>query len=447
MLRNSEIQVFKSIRLVLICILTLTFSSLAYGQSCNSFLSANQTILSQFLERSQLEPLNIFSNPLEMYITNDPALNISVQRSKEFSGPIIEGPIINGHTRTSGKFRRGFDLPVAESKVFDLKYVVFESANSITALSKSYRNIESMPLGKELLLAKPLLEKNAELRILLTDAGLSVWTKSQLNQWLSDYSINSLSPTMMSEFIYRSAQDPHFRNSVSQEMALKVSRELDNVKQFEISNKEDILMFNEGLEVNSISFFYRSLFRESLLNQRLEFLNQIGKTTEFTKLSPEQRQEALQTLAFFPEFLYQAEQVARTRFNPEYALAEGGLVFASTEHGLKFNSNFNVAARMWRAVDDAKIETLHMGVFITKNRSHARFSPQELALLKHHIEKKWEEVQTTLKPSLRIKAEDLRFEVEKMDTEGYVLNVNISRTLAQHGLEPYLVFGLFNQLY
>lgn len=420
------------------------FCFLQYGQAktCRDFLLPSSTIKSNFLTYPTLTALNIFSNPLESFTASDARLDFIIPNVKKLE-PL--GPPVKATLTLERAVRPKSNVSKSEYKVFDLKYVIFDSEYSIMSVSKKYRNIWSTELGKELILAKSLLEKNPDYRILLTDSGLSIWTRSHLKQWLSDYALYSLSSSSMKEFIYEATLSSPFSNSVSSNMAYRITKELETYQNFEIKNKDRSSMFNEGYRSDWLSFLYRSLFRETLLNQRLEFLKAIGKETELSKLNTRELRDALQTLAFFPEFLYQPKSVSRIDLNSEYMLSDGSIVFSTQKRSIKSFQDFNVTLKVLRSVDDVKIENLSLALIIN-NKSSNDISVYDALKIQQHIERQWNELSNDLNVSHKLKKGDLKFNLETQEEGHFQLVVLGSSLLSQQGLAPYLLFGLFNKL-
>jgi hypothetical protein len=289
----------------------------------------------------------------------------------------------------------------------------------------------------------------------MTDVGLSLWLKSDLTRWLQAYSTNAMTPKRMDDFIFEALMVPVEHSSVpmlSGSMVERVVGDLNEVKSYEAINADEENFnpeLDEGFEADSISFFYRSLFRYSLLKQRLFFLNKIKKPTALAQLEPKNLEQVLQNLAYFPEFLYFADDLSRTGFFVEDVLAEGGVAFSSKTHPMKADKSYNVTSKLIRGVDDTKIETLNLSLFISKADSSVDFVDQDHDMLTVLISDAWQAVVTKYLPNHTVTPQDIKFDLEvpEDDNEPYIITVDLSKTLAEQGLEPYLMYALFNEFF
>jgi hypothetical protein len=129
---SSGVSLFLNLSLVLITFNQAMAQQQGQALSCDGYLAgASQSSL--FFERAELEPLNIFSNPLELLGSQDPALVFSYSgfKSITFSNEPAVTPryapseVSQGYNLSSGdssarSARPAFSLPVTERRVFDL---------------------------------------------------------------------------------------------------------------------------------------------------------------------------------------------------------------------------------------------------------------------------------------------------------------------------------------
>lgn len=432
---------------LVVFILGLSFPLWTYARSCKDFLSLSlETHKGSFLSHTTLRPLNLLSNPLENFIINDSSLDVPLARFKILDSHTPARNTITLEPQVQKNTKKKSSAANSERRVFDLKYVIFDSEYSIMLVSTKNRNIWSTELGRELLKAKELIAQNPDIRILLTDTGVSLWSKKQLESWLSDYLTYSLTPQSMKEFIYESAHDLRYNPTVSTQMAMRAVKELEAYKNFELS-KQDVGAADTGIKTDGLTFIYRSVFREALLQQRLEFLKHIGKETSFTQLTEKDKALALQTLAFFPEFLYQPNFAHQLGLKSEYMLSDGSLVFSAPPRATKSFEGFDVTLKAMRSVDDFKSENLSLALVITKRNSIEGVSVYDLLKLQEAIEGQWQALDSILKPSHRLQKRDLRFNLETHEQTGETqLVILASPLLVQHGSAPYLLYGLLHQL-
>lgn len=427
--------------LSLILFIFVKFSiQMAFANSCNEYLGA-EAYDGPFFERSSLDKLNLFTDPLELLISNDPGLN---QITTTFHN-LPQITYDHSDTTLSSKTKAKISKPDQNIfKVLDLKYIVLDSVASVERLLRAYKNAEQNNSLRELILAKQLMMNDPDYSLLFTDLGISLWKKNELKQWLSDYSINSLMPSMMEDYIYTKAQEIE-NGFISKDMALRVADELDKYKNFALENEDEIEIFNEGAEEDSLTFLYRSLFRHALLQKRVELLKAIGKKTALTSLDPVRQTFALQTLAFFPEFLYQTEKVTSLNMFSEFFVPEGGIIFTSASKRLEIEgSEYELVLKAQRWVDDTKTEGLMLILSINTSDEDVRLNAKDAVKITKYAYQKWFLLPEILKSTYKPKEKDLEIYLETTEDGSREITISSSHELGQNLLEPYLLFGLFN---
>lgn len=116
---------------------------------------------------------------------------------------------------------------------------------------------------------------------------------------------------------------------------------------------------------------------------------------------------------------------------------------------MKSDQAYNVVAKVIRAVDDTKIETLNMTLHISKADSSQDFEGQDWSMMSVLLAEAWQKVVNKYMPNYTVKPGDFKFQLESEDNDedSYVITVDISKTLAEQGLEPYLMYALFNEMF
>lgn len=439
---------------IIVLILGVSISPLVHAKLCSKFLGKSTEYSQRFLLRQDLEALNILSNPLENFVLSDAKLDIQISRNRSQDSSLQNvRQTITLERKSDSKLQT---IRPSNYKVFDLKYVVFDSELSIMSVSKKYRNVWSTALGKELLAAKDLLEANPNYRIVLTDSGLSLWTKESLKQWLSDYTLNSMTAQSMTEFIYSNAavelRHPTQLNSVSLSMAQRVAKELDAYKSFELENQVSDPMIPGEIKSDWLAYLYRSLFREALLEKRVEFLRTIGKKTELLDLSERDLSKALQDLSFFPEFLYEPTKASRLELQSDHMLSDGGIVFTSPQRNIALLKNLEVEFKALRALDDIKNESLSVALVVSRTDLQNR--PAEEGVVDIHdfvrlqklVHRYWEEVAAE-HPNYKLTSRDLKFNFEQQEDGSTQIVILASSLLSEHGVASYLLYSLYNKMF
>lgn len=442
----------KSKNLFGVLFFVLLFSSTAWSQqSCVNYLKTSSKLTGAFLEREAFAPLQLFTNPSRDWLSQEsqifPLTLEAVKTRSMHEAERLENVYEVSQTYVA-RPELQFNRQEAQG-LLGMDYVLIRSEAQLQNLLRA-RGFPKTAAAKELELAREILKNEPGSELLITDLGITLWKQNQLRRWWTDYAQYSLSPARMQEFIYRRSLDSTGLVSVSESMAMRSRQQLDLFKNMELAERASIDMFSQGFEPGALSWVYRSLFRETLIQKRLELLEAIGKKTELSQLSRSQQEEAISVLARFPEFLYKPEAVQKAKFAFGEPLVDGGYVFRSAVTPMLGLTGFYVQFLAYRTVElGFGLEALHTNIQITKRFSSQtqaqKLTIQDAVKVRTELMNQWQQMlDTGIYGNFRSRM-DLKIEVINNQSETPHLSVLSHPVISQQGLEPYMMWDLYSR--